>query len=64
MRKLFPLILIVVAGCGISGRNFFRPATTAGCSAAPCDASFGYNAPTNEVILDEYPVTEAPKSAE
>lgn len=60
MRKLFPLILIVVAGCGSSGRNLFRPATNAGCSAAPCDASFGGNEPTGEVILNEYPVTETP----
>ncbi|HBV64167.1 MAG TPA: hypothetical protein DEF45_14225 [Rhodopirellula sp.] len=64
MRKLLPLIVIVVAGCGSSARNIFRPAINAGCSAAPCDASFGCNEPTGEVILKEYPVTELPIQAE
>ena len=64
MRKLFPLILIVVAGCGSSGRNLFRPATNAGCAAAPCDASCGCNEPTGDVILNEYPVIETPVISE
>ena len=64
VRKLFPLILIVVAGCGSSGRNFFRPSTLAGCSEAPCDASFTYREPTSEVILNEYPRPETPTSGE
>ena len=64
MRKLFPLLLIVVAGCNSSGPNFFRPTTDAGCSSAPCDASFGYREPASEVILNDYPVTETPKSGE
>jgi hypothetical protein len=60
VRKLFPLILIVVAGCGSTGRNIFRPATNAGCAQAPCDSSCGCNESAGEVMLNEYPVTETP----
>ena len=64
MRKLLPLILIVVAGCGSTGRNIFRPATNASCAEAPCDSSCGCNEPTGQVMLNEYPVTETPIYAE
>ena len=59
MRKLFPLILIVVAGCGSSARSMFRPATKTSCAEAPCDSLYGGSESTGEVILDSYPVTEA-----
>ena len=65
MRKLFPLILIVIAGCGVSGRNVLRPFAKADCAAAPCDSAFGYNQlPAGEVMLQEYPATETPIYAE
>ncbi|MAI30064.1 MAG: hypothetical protein CMM07_00140 [Rhodopirellula sp.] len=58
VRKLVPLILIIVAGCGSTGRNIFRPTSKAGCAQAPCDSSCGCIEPTGQVILNEYPLPE------
>ncbi len=60
MRKLFPLILITTIGCGSTGRVLFPRAFHRDCAGLPCDSDCGYAAPTGEIILKEYPVTETP----
>ena len=64
MRKLFPLLLIIAAGCGTTGRNMFKPASNAGCAKAPCDASCDCNPTAGQVMMNEHQVAAPPIYAE
>ncbi|MGI9472380.1 MAG: hypothetical protein ACR2NZ_12645 [Rubripirellula sp.] len=62
MRKFIPILVIVVAGCGSTGRNFFNKSSSSSCGD-PCSApaapacNSGCNSAPAETMMNEYPIS-------